>query len=210
MKLGIPDLKYRWIPGKFPSPYVLVTLHGRGGSMHDWDGLEKELQLPGVNYLYLNGPGSFFQGYTWFDNPQDISRSRYLLERVFFALQDQGYPIGDCMMMGFSQGALMTMEFGARFPFPLRAYIAMSGHCHDVVLLAREGDRKIVERPCWLVTHGTQDQQLSVEITRAQVKILQDAGFAIEYREFDKAHTFDFEQEIPFVREWILEKISVS
>jgi predicted esterase len=55
----------------------------------------------------------------------------------------------------------------------------------------------------WLITHGTRDDVLPVEVTRAQIKRLREGGFRIDYREYPKTHTIDPEREISEIRDWL-------
>jgi len=63
-----------------------------------------------------------------------------------------------------------------------------------------------VNRGDWLITHGTKDDILPVETTRAQMKVLKDGGFEIDYREYPKTHTVDLERELPDIRSWIADR----
>jgi len=69
--------------------------------------------------------------------------------------------------------------------------------------MLHEADPSIVQRGRWLVTHGTQDYNLSIDIIRQQVEQLREAGFHIDYQEYDKKHEFEALQELPYVQEWI-------
>lgn len=175
--------------------------------MYDWDEIGEELALPNMSYLIPNAPDPFYNGYSWYDlppNPQPgIYRSRLLLQKIFDEIYLNGFPPSKCILFGFSQGCLMTLEFGSRYPIPLLGYIGMSGHVHDPYQIIQERDPGVTSKPNWLVTHGLRDEHLSVEITRAQMLLLIQAGFQIEYREFDKTHTVDYEAELPYIRKWI-------
>ena len=110
-------------------------------------------------------------------------------------------------MVGFSQGAVLTFEFGARYRNLFAGYIALSGRVEDLPGLLNEGNPSIIRRGEWLVTHGTRDYNLSVDIIRQQVEQLRSAGFHIDYKEYDKIHEFDAREELPYLREWILQRM---
>jgi predicted esterase len=48
---------------------------------------------------------------------------------------------------------------------------------------------------------------IPVEKKRAQIQMLRDGGFNIDYREYPKAHTVAFGQELPDIRSWITRRL---
>lgn len=207
MTFDISPLSYLFYPCNGRRRYILIAMHGRGGSMHDFESLEEEWQIPGLCYLYLNGPDPFYSGRSWYDLPPNplpgILRSRNLLAMVIEQLDKVGFPPSRCFLLGFSQGSLMTFEFGARYPQLLAGYIGISGHVYDVDRLAEEAIPRIRSQGHWLATHGTHDNMLSIEIARAQMTHLKKNGFPMEFREYDKGHTFDFKEEMLYIGQWI-------
>lgn len=179
--------------------------------MHDWESLEEDWNIPGLSYLYLNGPDPFYTGRSWYDLPPNplpgIQRSRQLLERVFAELNKVGFPPERCFLMGFSQGATMTWEFGSRCAHCLAGYLALSGHIYDVPKLVSERNPRVAKEGHWLMAHGTYDEHLSIEIARAQASQLKQAGFRLEYHEYPIGHTFDFKEEMPYIGRWLRARV---
>lgn len=97
----------------------------------------------------------------------------------------------------------MTLEFGSRFSRVLGAYVGVSGYVYDEAKLLEEVNPEVKEAR-WLVTHGTQDDVLPIQKTRAQIEWLQKNHFPIEYREYRKTHDIDMKLEVPYLREWLL------
>src|SRR5262249_55855801 len=159
----------------------------------------ESLDLPQLNVLLFNAPDPYYFGYSWYDLPPNqgpgIQRSRALLEKAFAEIHRQGYPPEKCILMGFSQGCLMTLEFGARYPHRLAGYLGISGYCFDADKLLLE-KHAAPSSGSWLITHGTRDEVLDVERTRQQMKTLREAGMPIDYREYDKEHTLDPVREL--------------
>jgi len=188
------------------SKHLLVILHGRGDSAEGFEDFQQELQLPDLNILLLNAPDPSYTGWSWYGLPPDqlpgILRSRRMLETAFREIFKQGYLPENCFLFGFSQGCLMTLEFGARFPFRLAGYVGVSGYVYDAETLVDEAS-PIATQGDWLITHGTVDEVLPVEVTRAQIQTLNRAGFALDYREYPKSHTIDPVVEFPLIREWL-------
>lgn len=204
-------LSHVWLPAKTPSDQLIVVLHGLGDSAKGFLWLPDALRIDSLNYLLLNAPEPYYSGYRWYDIEKDslsgIVQSRKLLGEVFAILKREEYPPEKTFLFGFSQGCLMTLEFGARHSDRLAGYVGISGYTIDPVALLRDLNPK-VNQGDWLITHGTKDEVLPVEKTRAQMRILRDGGFKINYREYAKTHTVDPERELPDIRQFIAELLT--
>jgi len=159
-------LSYVWIPALIPSKHLVVVLHGQRGSSEDFRPLQNDLGITEFNYLLLDAPDPYATGFRWFNwagNPlADVGRSRNLLSEVFTAIAQVGYPPERTFLFGFSQGGLMTLEFGARHTRRLAGYVGISGFILDPTALLRDLNPQ-VNAGDWLVTHGTADEALPVE-----------------------------------------------
>jgi phospholipase/carboxylesterase len=198
-------LSHIWQPSIEGSQRLIIVLHGLGDSAEGFHWLQEELDIPSFNYLLLNAPYSYYTGYSWYDIDAPragVERSRKVLADVIAQTQREGYPADQTFLFGFSQGCLMTLEFGSRYSPALAGYVGISGYCLSPDAILREMN-PAANNGAWLVTHGTEDELLDVAVTRAQMKTLNDAGFAIDYREYAKSHTIDPEQELPDIRTWL-------
>ena len=189
----------------------MIVLHGRGDSPEGFTWLPSELKIPELSFLLLQAPDPYYDGYSWYDLPPNqlpgVLRSRKLLAEVFEEIEKEGFKSEQCFLLGFSQGCLMTLEFGARFPHRLKGYIGISGYCYDVDALLKEAIPENIHEGDWLVTHGTQDDVLPIDITREQMKTLIARGFKMEYLEYKKSHTIDQREELPMIRQWIQDRL---
>jgi phospholipase/carboxylesterase len=199
-------LSHIWLPAKNPSDQLIVVLHGLGDSARGFLWLQDELEIDSLNYLLLNAPEPYYSGYRWYDIYEDplsgIVRSRSILSEVFATLAREEYPPEKTFLLGFSQGCLMTLEFGARHSDRLAGYVGISGYTVDPDALLRELNPK-VNQGDWMITHGTKDEILPVELTRSQMETLRKGGFKMDYREYSKTHTVDPERELPDIRQFI-------
>lgn len=181
-------------------------LHGQGGSAEDFRTLQSDLGIDGLHYLLLNGSATYYNGFRWFnwdgDPRADVVRSRALLADVFSATEQAGYAPAHTFLLGFSQGCLMVLEFGARHHRAFAGYIGISGFVLDPPALLQNLNGA-VNVGNWLVTHGTQDEVVPIEKTRAQIQTLIKGGFKIDYREYSEGHDIDRQRELPEIREWM-------
>jgi phospholipase/carboxylesterase len=189
-----------------PSRRLMVVLHGLGDSMDGYRWLPLELDLPWLNYLLVNAPDDYYGGYSWYDIYGDantgIVRSRKLLFELFDGLPARGFPADQTVLFGFSQGCLMTLEMGARYPHRLAGLVGVSGYVHNAGALVGELS-PVAKEQRFLVTHGTQDPLLPIEPVRRDMARLRAAGLNLAWHEFDKVHTIAGAAELALIRRFV-------
>ena len=183
----------------------MIILHGRGDSSAGFTWLPPYLEMDDMNYLLLDAPYDYYGGRSWYDLPpnqlEGIEYSSQLLAEVLDELFEEQFEASQSFLFGFSQGSLLTFEFGARYHKVLAGYMAMSGYIYDPKKLLVEINPKVKESK-WLCTHGTQDGVLPFLKSEAEVKVLQDSGFDIEFKSYSKDHTI-VKEELELIGEWL-------
>lgn len=194
-----------FIPSKVVSKKLMIILHGRGDSSRGFTFLPPYLNIDDMNYLLLDAPYNYYGGFSWYDLPpnqlEGIVYSSTILADIFDTLFDEEFNAHESFLFGFSQGSLLTFEFGARYEKVLAGYIAVSGYIYDTKNLLQEMNPS-VNRSNWLCTHGTYDGILPYYTSKSQVETLQNSGFDIQFKSYDKDHTIA-EDELQMIKEWI-------
>ncbi|MCX6131278.1 MAG: hypothetical protein NTX25_19735 [Proteobacteria bacterium] len=197
-----------WFPAEISSKKVILVLHGRGDSAKGFSWIPEALRLKNLNYLIVDAPDPFENGFAWYEKPPHqgpgILRSRALIGQVFEEIEDAGFQSQDVLILGFSQGCLMALEWGLRWPKSLAAIIGISGYLNDPELLVSEQSINAKQIPI-LVTHGDADERLPFETTQNQMKFLQEQGFNLKFHRFKKTHIIDVWRELPMIRSFIQE-----
>jgi phospholipase/carboxylesterase len=185
---------------------LFVVLHGLGDSIEGWRWLPGALDLPWLNYLLVNAPDAYYGGYSWFDYPGDIApgihRSRQLLFELLDGLRAKNFPADQITLGGFSQGCLMSLETGLRYPHRLAGIVGLSGWVFEIENLIRDLT-PVTRSQRLLVTHGHYDPLLPFAAARKQVRQLQAAGLNVAWHEFPKEHTIYGEEEIAVIRGFV-------
>lgn len=192
--------------GQRDAKRLMVMLHGLGDSLAGYLWLPDALRLPWLNYVLVNAPDEYFGGYSWYDFAGDaasgVRRSRWLLFELLDKLRAQGFASEQTTFGGFSQGSLMAVEIGCRYPHPLAGVVGISGYVHEPETLLRELS-PVARQQRFLLTHGTDDPLLPIAPVREQVQLLKSAGLDLQWREFRKAHTIAGEEELDLIRSFV-------
>jgi phospholipase/carboxylesterase len=187
------------------SKRLMIVLHGLGDSMAGFTWIPQALRLPWLNYVLVNAPDPYYGGYSWYDYEGDaltgVQRSTKLLSGLLDSQRDLGFPTEQTIVSGFSQGCLMTLEAGLRYPQKFAALIGISGYVLDPGELLRELS-PVAKQQRILVTHGRQDPLIPCANVKKQVDLLKAGGLSIEWHEFNKPHTI-IEEEVEIIRGFV-------
>jgi phospholipase/carboxylesterase len=108
---------------------AMILLHGRGASAEDIMVLGQELSMPGFTYLAPQAPGN-----TWYPNrysapiPSNEPRLSSALDAVEALVRrvEAVVPAERTVLLGFSQGGCLTLEFAARHARRYGAVVGLS------------------------------------------------------------------------------------
>jgi phospholipase/carboxylesterase len=193
-------------------PPLLVLLHGIGADENDLFPLAAHLD-PRVKVVSLRAPERYYAGYAWFHldvHPggqlvPDVAQARAALgdlDRWLAAAPDRyrTNPRGT-FLLGFSQGAMMSLGVLCTNPGRVAGVIALSGRSPKG-LFDCPADRAEVARVPLLVAHGTQDDVLPVDRGRAIRDEFQSLSTDFTYREFPIGHGIS-PDELALVGGWL-------
>jgi predicted esterase len=110
---------------------VAILVHGRGASAEDILSLARELRARDVAYLAPQARGGTWYPYSFLtpieQNEPFLTSSLRRLEELLHDLEQQGVPPDRVALMGFSQGACLSLEFAARRTRRYAAIVGFSG-----------------------------------------------------------------------------------
>ena len=199
-----------------PGLPIIVSIHGRGADATDLAGLAPEVG-EGYRWILPQGPrsvplGPGYSGWAWYDlgdGREDtvVSSRDILLQFVHDTLQRLEVDYDRALIMGFSQGAVMSLHVGLTSPTPFAGIAAMSGYLPAAEtlkpVLPERRDRSV------LMIHGTLDETLDVELGRSARKVLEEAGVQPEYHEFDMGHQIT-PDSLEVVREYVRRRLPLT
>jgi phospholipase/carboxylesterase len=200
-------------------PPLLVLLHGVGSNEADLFSLAPYLDgrffVASARAPVVMGYGA----YGWFNiefTPAglvaDVAQARESLRQlaVFVGELVDAYSVDPrrVYLMGFSQGAMMSLSLMLSQPEMVAGVVAMSGRLPSE-LLAEVRDADAFAGLPVLVTHGTFDQVLPVENGRAIRDALSKLPVALTYREYPMAHEVS-QESLRDVAEWLTQTLAAS
>ena len=170
---------------------LVVLVHGYGADGNDLIGLAPYLArvLPDAAFVAPNGPERCEMspmGYQWFPINQFDPSSRLagvqgaapILDQFIDAeLQSHGLEEKDLVLVGFSQGTMMSLHVALRRPRQVAGILGYSGLLAGPELLADEA----VSKPPILLIHGDADEMLPVQNLHEAVQALGAADFSVEW-----------------------------
>ncbi len=194
--------------GDPPHPCLLL-LHGRGADERDLLGLAPLLDprlccVAARAPLPLPGTG----GYQWHTSlatgsPEPISMLRSLgrLQRLVTELPG-AYPVdgGRLFVLGFSQGAAMTLMLAGAEASAVAGAIALSGFWPPAAKAEPLRGKPV------FAAHGTADPVLPLAFGRGVRDALTAAGTDLTYREYPMAHQI-VEAELADINAWLAERL---
>ncbi len=199
--LDFLPLKNSFFPAQLPSRSIMIILHGRGGKSEDFSWIAEYFDFDDMHYLMLDAPYVYDEGYAWHDLHGCMQESFTLLRETFDMLFKKEFDPSESFLFGFSQGAELTFEFGARYAKALSGYIAVSGYLSHPVRLLKEA-KQSCKKAHWLCTHGTEDEVLDFYKTKEQIEVLQKGGFDITFSPYEKGHGI-IKEESTMIYQWI-------
>jgi len=127
--VGLPVLTSG--PKPVDARLTIILVHGRGASADDILGLAQELRYEDLAYLAPQAAGRTWYPYSFLapidQNEPGISSGLGVLSRIVTSLHDQGIHSRRIGLLGFSQGACLTLEFAARHVDRYAGIFALSG-----------------------------------------------------------------------------------
>ena len=200
-------LNHEWIATSTAgSPRLMIVLHGLGDSRDGYRWLPQALAMPELNFLLVDAPDPYGDGFSWYDlygvAAPGIRRSREALFELLDHAAARGYPTEQTCLFGFSQGCLMTIEVGLRYPTLLAGLIGISGYVHQPQVTLQELS-PVARKQRLLVTHGTEDPLIPIAKVREEIRLLQRGGVNIQWHELEKAHTIAGMEELGLIRTFV-------
>ncbi len=182
---------------------AMVMVHGRGASAESILDLAVELHQPGFAYLAPQAAGDTWYPYSFLaplaNNEPGLSSGLAAIANVLAQVAQAGIPLERTMLLGFSQGACLALEFVARNARRYGGVAGLSGGLIGPDGTPRDYPGSLAGTPVFL---GCSDVDFHIPKERVQLsaEVLQRLGGNVTMRLYPgMGHTVN-QDEIDFVR----------
>ena len=171
---------------------AIILLHGYGSHMGDLAGLAQTIGDNKYMFFCPNAPieidiGYGQKGYSWYAMAQSTETAKvdeaivYLDATVTEITSRFNINRSDLVIGGFSQGGMLAIHAGLASGITFKGVIAMSAKLVSVSSI-------ISSQTPVFISHGSNDQVVSVNEGRRARDVLESAGHIVTYREYPMAH----------------------
>ncbi len=184
---------------------LLLLLHGYGSSEKDLFRLNSYLDKRCL-ILAVQAPmsmGANASKYKWYDidfvegqkirNHDNITTSTAtLMAFIDAAVKTFNLNGKQVYLMGFSQGAILSLGLATQHPEKVKGIMALSGYLAEEFKADKAANEQLKQVSAF-IAHGTKDQVINIEEARAGIKELKKWGLPTTYKEYPIGHTISGE-----------------
>jgi len=192
--------------------YSVIWLHGLGADGHDFEGIVPDLHLvaePHIRFIFPNAPvqpvtvNGGMKMRAWYDvlgttletdvDVAGIYQSAGLIDRLIQQEMDKGIPAEHILLAGFSQGGVIALHAGLRYPKRLAGIVALSACLPTVEQLKSEGSAINHATPIFM-GHGILDAVIAIEYAKAAFDGLDTLGYHVKWHDYLMEHSVCIEE----------------
>ena len=182
---------------------AMIMIHGRGASAEDMLGLAAEVHQPGFSYLAPQAAG-----HTWYpnsflapiaSNEPGLSSGLAIIASLLAQVEEAGIAPEHTILVGFSQGACLTLEFAVRNARRYGGVVGLSGGLIGPDGTPRDYPGSLAGTPVFL---GCSDRDFHIpqERVKFSAEVLQRLGGNVTARLYPHmGHTVN-QDEIQFLQ----------
>lgn len=218
----MPKLNYIEInPEKKQPVGTVIWMHGLGADGHDFAPMIPELKLPHelpLRFIFPHAPlrpVTLNNGYVmraWFDiyslnrnakiDLVGIDESVRNINELMTQEEERGISPNRIIIAGFSQGCVVALNVGLRYPKRLATIIGLSGYLPNAVDLIKNAQPANNETPIF-IGHGTEDNVVPYFYGQQSFEILKRNNFNVSWHSYKMGHSVCGE-EIKDLGEWVV------
>ena len=192
--------------------YSVIWLHGLGADGHDFENIARELHLNaelGIHFIFPNAPiqpitiNSGMEMRAWYDilemsmehrvDIAGIYQSTKLIGQLIEQEMDKGIPSEHILLAGFSQGGVIALHAGLRYPHKLAGIIALSAYLPTYEQLKTERTTANNATPIFM-GHGILDSVVAIESGKAAFNALHALEYHVEWHDYLMRHSVCIEE----------------
>jgi len=191
---------------------AIVGIHGWTGNEHVFEPVAKSIKVEDAKWFFPRAPypSDSGKGYTWFSGSDekgwDIEKTWSGMLQLLTDIQAEGFSAKDIFLVGFSQGAGLSIEIALRLPYELGGIVPIAGLIKFMDLLKNEATEESKGTPV-LLLHGNQDEIIPIKASQKAYDFLKQRGHLVHLERYDAAHKIPLRTS-PMIRDFISEPLN--
>jgi phospholipase/carboxylesterase len=192
--------------------YSVIWLHGLGADGHDFEGIAHELHLnaePATHFIFPNAPvqpitiNGGMEMRAWYDilemslerkvDKAGIYQSAKLVRQLIELEMDKGILSEHILLAGFSQGGVIALHAGLKYPYKLAGIIGLSTYLPTLEQLKTERSTANNFTPIFM-GHGILDSVVAIESGKAAFNALHALEYNVEWHDYLMEHSVCIEE----------------
>ena len=186
---------------------ALFVMHGIGGNEQVMlslvNGLEEQFYIFSIRGHLQQGSGFAYFTIEGIGKPnQEVfnQAAEKLTSLIDYATEHYPIDVNQIYLMGFSQGAIMSMTLGLKLGNRIKGIIALSGYIPGFV--KEEYNVKPINHLAIFISHGEKDQVIPYEWGIANHEYFKQLGAKVTFKTYAEGHTVSIQNYRDF-RNWL-------
>lgn len=187
-------------------------MHGMGSNEQDLlplvSGFEEQMFIFSIRGPIYQPPGYAFFSFKEFGNPDRESFDKTInILNQFFTYAEENYPIdaNQYYLMGFSQGAILSMSLGVLFDDKIKGIIALSGYVPPFI--RDEHKNKSLQNLNIYISHGVADEVLSFQWGKEASEFFTNTGAHVSFNSYQTGHWVS-EENFTDLTQWLKNELA--
>ncbi|MEQ1635963.1 MAG: alpha/beta hydrolase-fold protein [Methylococcales bacterium] len=187
--------------------YAIIWMHGLGADGHDFEGIVPELRLPQQSATHFIFPNAPVQPVTinggmsmpsWYDilemtlhrkvDVAGIYESSGQITQLIDREIASGIASENILLAGFSQGGVIALHTGLRYPHRLAGILALSTYLPTLEQLDLEAAPANQGLPIFMA-HGNADPVVDIQAAKTAHAGLLARHYPVQWREYPMPHS---------------------
>jgi len=206
--------------GPDDAQFSVIWLHGLGADGHDFEPIIPELQLSNdykIRFILPHAPNlavtvnDGMEMPAWYDildsakidaqqDTKGIHQSANVINAFIEHEISQGVPAKNIFLVGFSQGGVIALQTGLRYPKKLAGILGLSTYLPLPDTLPAELHDANKNTPL-MMAHGQHDQVIPIAIGKYSCELIEKQGVAVQWHEYPMEHAV-IPDEINDISKW--------
>jgi len=200
--------------------YSVIWLHGLGASGSDFESIVSFLNIDKQSHIHFIFPNAPIQSVTinngmemrsWYDI-YDLSLERKVDVSGIYQSSDsivklieqeiaKGIGSENILLAGFSQGGVIALHTGLRYPNQLAGILGLSTYLPTLEQLNNEASKANKTIPI-MMAHGSSDPIVNINTAKKVFNTLKDSNYPISWAEYPMEHAV-CQEEIDDITDFI-------